>query len=106
MTKLNYLNGHYKSLFPLQATIDLYKLSKNGCYVTPPISSFVQSPEHRQRQRPVYLKKMAEEIREGKPDGVRMIRLDELTEFVDSVDGVHYGFNVNRVLFSIYLNKI
>ena len=37
---------------------------------------------------------------------IRLVRYDKLTEFVDSVDGVHYSHNVYRVLLSIFVNGL
>lgn len=95
--------------FPFQGVLDLREVSKNGVFVTPPTPSYMHAPEHRKRQRPSDLKILAASMKAGiqrKVPDVRMIRFDQITEFVDAVDGVHYGYNVNRVLFSIYLNGL
>jgi len=95
--------------FPFRGLLDLRKVSENGVFVTPPTPSYIHAPEHRRRQRPSDLKDMAVTIKEKiqrDATDVRMIRFDQITEFVDAVDGVHYGYNVNRVLFSIYLNGL
>ena len=99
----------YKADFSFKGVLNLRKISKHGVYVTPPTPSYIHAPEHRIRQRPSDLKEMAGTIKEGiqiNATDVRMIRFDQITEFVDAVDGVHYGYNVNRVLFSIYLNGL
>ena len=99
----------YKADFSFKGVLTLRKISKHGVYVTPPTPSYIHAPEHRIRQRPSDLKEMAGTIKEGiqiNATDVRMIRFDQITEFVDAVDGVHYGYNVNRVLFSIYLNGL
>ena len=103
------MHQNYDGRFALNMSQRLRKLSRHGAFVTPPMPSFGHPPEHRRRQRPSVLKQMAETvhagIREEIPD-VRFIRFDQLSEFVDSVDGIHYGYNINRVLLSIYLNDL
>ena len=103
------MHQNYDYRLALKLSMKLREISSHGTFVTPPVPSFGHPTEHRLHQRPSKLKKMAElvdtGIRKEIPD-VRFIRFDQLSEFVDSVDGVHYGYNINRVLLSIYLNDL
>ena len=101
------MHQNYDYRLALKLSIKLREISSHGTFVTPPVPSFGHPSEHRLHQRPSKLKKMAElvdtGIRKEIPD-VRFIRFDQLSEFVDSVDGFHYGYNINLVLLSVYSN--
>lgn len=103
------MHQNYEPSFAINGIKDLRVLSKRGTFITPPTPSFIHAPEHRLRQRPSKLKELAKQVgAEISSDmkEIRLIRYDELTEFVDAVDGVHYGYNVFRVLLSIYVNGL
>ena len=98
----------YDHQFAVQGIQDLYNISQKGTFVTPPTPSYIHSPQHRVHQRASKLKTLAENVKkvidENYKNKVRFVRFDQLTEFIDAVDGVHYGYNMNKALFSIYLN--
>ena len=103
------MHQDYGLTFPLEVLKRLYQVSENGAFVTPPTHSYFHPPKHRSHQKIESLKFLANKAKRSIDKSyrsVRFIRFDQLTEFCDSVDGVHYGHNVNTVLFSIYLNGL
>jgi len=77
----------------------------NAAFITPPSLSFAHDLKYKDGQSQQRLTAMNEKVHEwikNNSSGTRFIDFTRLSRNLISCDGIHYGFNLNKILLSIY----
>ena len=89
------MNGHAKK----------FGTTVRGTVITPPSLSFAHGLKYKENQNEEKLIAMNKDVRkwieENSPE-TRFIDFARMSKNLVSCDGIHYGFNLNKVLLSIY----
>jgi len=77
-------------------------------FITPPWLSFAHSLKQKEMKNQKRLERFISEVSDFLKDrpNINMINFNELTRNLANMDGVHYSYNVNKVLLTIYLNGL
>ena len=106
------IHNHYQPSYPIQFIDQLNVHSKKfggkrvrGTFATPPSLSFAHGLNYKENQNEEKLMSMNRDvhewIKENSPE-TRFIDFARLSKNLVSCDGIHYGFNLNKVLLSIF----